>query len=137
MTQETPVRETAYEETIREIEDVVQQVTRLSRSAVSTEQFLAELVTGCVQTLAATAGAVWVRRAEGLRLEYQVNLAQTGLVSAPDADSGPDVDERGLQHLRLIDRVTHEASPRAVAPQSGGLDSAGTCRSTMQSIVCP
>lgn len=120
MTQDTPVTEAAYEETIREIEDVVQEVTRLSRAAVSTEQFLAELVGGSVRTLAATAGAVWMRRAEGLRLEFQVNLAQTGLVSAPDADFGPDVEERGLQHLRLVDRVTREMTARAVSPQSGG-----------------
>lgn len=125
MTQETPVTEAAYEETIREIEDVVQEVTRLSRSAVSTEQFLAELIGGSVRTLAAIAGAVWMRRAEGLRLEYQVNLAQTGLVSAPAADVGPDVEERGLQHLRLVDRVTRETTARAVAPQSGGIDSDG------------
>lgn len=126
MTQETPVTEAAYEETLREIEDVVQEVTRLSRSAVSNEQFLAELLEGAVRTLAGIAGAVWMRRAEGLRLEYQVNLAQTGLVSAPNADVGPDIEERGQQHLRLIDRITRDSSARAVSPRSGsGTDASG------------
>lgn len=126
MNQETPVTEAAYEETWREIEDVVQEVTRLSRTSVSSDQFLAELLEGAVRTLAAIGGAVWMRHSEGLRLEYQVNLAKTGLVSAPDADVGPGLEERSLQHLRLLDRVTRESTSRAVSPRSGsGAESQG------------
>jgi hypothetical protein len=119
MNQESPATEAAYEDTLREIEDAVQEVTRLSRTAVSSERFLAELLQSAVRTLAAIGGAVWMRRVEGLRLEFQVNLAHTGLVSAPDADVGPDLEERSQQHLRLLDRVASETTNRAVSPRSG------------------
>ena len=84
----------AQEDTWREIELVVQQVTRLSRSDTSVEQFFAELLEKSVRTLAAAGGAVWLLRPEGYSLEYQINLAATGLVSAPDADNLPDREER-------------------------------------------
>ena len=51
----------AYEDTWRQIDDVVQQVTQQSRAPVSSEQFFTDLLDGCVRTLAAVGGAVWLR----------------------------------------------------------------------------
>ena len=48
MNQDSPATEAAYEDTLREIEDAVQEVTRLSRTSVSSERFLAELLQGAV-----------------------------------------------------------------------------------------
>ena len=74
----------AHEETWRQIEDVLDQISQSSRSTVTGEQFFAELLDGSIRTLAAIGGAIWLRQPEGLRLEYQVNLAATGLLSSGD-----------------------------------------------------
>ena len=110
----------AQEDTWREIELVVQQVTRLSRSDVSVEQFFAELLEKSVRTLAAAGGAVWLLRPEGYSLEYQINLAATGLVSAPDADNLPDREERQVAHQQLLQHVAKQGRRRAISPQAGG-----------------
>ncbi|MBI1311733.1 HlyD family efflux transporter periplasmic adaptor subunit [bacterium] len=121
MSQNTPVTTSvAQEEAWREIELVVQQITRLSRSDASTEQFFAELLERSVRTLAAAGGAVWLLRPEGYSLEYQINLAATGLVSAPQADELPDREERQLAHQRLLQHVAKQGRRRAISPLAGG-----------------
>ncbi len=121
MSQTPPVTASvAHEDTWREIELVVQQVTRLSRSDVSIEQFFAELLEKSVRTLAAAGGAVWLLRPEGYSLEYQINLAATGLVSAPNADELPDREERQINHQRLLQHVANQGRRRAISPHAGG-----------------
>ena len=109
----------AHEETWREIEEVVQEVTRQSRAAVPVDRFFTELLEGSVRTLAATGGAVWLRQSESLRLEHQVNLVRTGLVTGPDADDVQNVEQRSQQHQRLLDRISRQTDTHAVSPQSG------------------
>ena len=109
----------AHEETWREIEEVVQEVTRQSRAAVPADRFFTELLEGSVRTLAATGGAVWLRQSESLRLEHQVNLVRTGLVTGPDADDVQNVEQRSQQHQRLLDRISRQTDTHAVSPQSG------------------
>lgn len=120
MSQESPAKESAaYEETWQEIEAVVQEVTRQSRAAVPADRFFADLLESSVRTLAATGGAVWLRQPEGLRLEYQVNLIRTGLVTGPDADDVSNVEQRSEQHMRLLNRISRQTETHAVSPQSG------------------
>lgn len=109
----------AHEETWREIEEVVQEVTRQSRAAVPADRFFTGLLESSVRTLAATGGAVWLRQPEGLRLEHQVNLVRTGLVTGPDADDVQNVEQRAQQHQRLLDRISRQTETHAVSPQSG------------------
>ncbi len=109
----------AHEETWREIEEVVQEVTRQSRAAVPADRFFTGLLESSVRTLAATGGAVWLRQPEGLRLEHQVNLVRTGLVTGPDADDVQNVEQRAQQHQRLLDRISRQTDTHAVSPQSG------------------
>lgn len=109
----------AHEETWREIEDVVQEVTRQSRAAVPADRFFTGLLESSVRTLAATGGAVWLRQPEGLRLEHQVNLVRTGLVTGPDADDVQNVEQRAQQHQHLLDRISRQTATHAVSPQSG------------------
>lgn len=126
MSQDSLAKEAAaYEDTWREIEDVVHEVTRQSRAAVPADRFFTELLESCVRTLAATGGAVWLRQAEGLQLEHQVNLVRTGLVTGPDADNSPGIEQRAQQHLRLLDRVSRQTQSRAVSPQSGSVSESG------------
>ena len=110
----------AQEDTWREIELVVQQVTQLSRSDASVEQFFVELLEKSVRTLAAAGGAVWLLRPEGYSLQYQINLAATGIVSAPNADDLPDREERQLAHQQLLQHVAKQGRRRAISPQAGG-----------------
>jgi hypothetical protein len=109
----------AYEETWREIEEIVQEVTRQSRAAVPADRFFTGLLESSVRTLAATGGAVWLRQPEGLRLEHQVNLVRTGLVTGPDADDVQNVEQRSQQHQRLLERISRQTETHAVSPQSG------------------
>ncbi|NQV24819.1 MAG: hypothetical protein HQ518_10670 [Rhodopirellula sp.] len=120
MSQDSPaIAPAAHEDTWREIEDVVQEVTRQSRAAVPADRFFTGLLESSVRTLAATGGAVWLRQPEGLRLEYQVNLVRTGLVTGPDADDVLHVEQRSQQHQRLLDRISRQTATHAVSPQSG------------------
>lgn len=109
----------AHEETWREIEEVVQEVTRQSRAAVPADRFFTGLLESSVRTLAATGGAVWLRQPEGLRLEHQVNLVRTGLVTGPEADDVQNVEQRAQQHQRLLERISRQTETHAVSPQSG------------------
>lgn len=109
----------AHEDTWREIEEVVQEVTRQSRAAVPADRFFTGLLESSIRTLAATGGAVWLRQPEGLRLEHQVNLVRTGLVTGPDADDIQNVEQRSQQHQRLLERISRQTDSHAVAPQSG------------------
>jgi hypothetical protein len=109
----------AHEDTWREIEEVVQEVTRQSRAAVPADRFFTGLLESSIRTLAAAGGAVWLRQPEGLRLEHQVNLVRTGLVTGPDADDIQNVEQRSQQHQRLLDRISRQTDTHAVSPQSG------------------
>ena len=118
MSQDSPATEpAAYEDTWREIEEVVQEVTRQSRAVVPADHFFAGLLQNSIRTLAATGGAIWLRHPEGLRLEHQVNLVRTGLVTGPDADDIPNVEQRSQQHQRLLERISRQTETHAVSPQ--------------------
>ena len=109
----------AHEETWREIEEVVQEVTRQSRAAVPADRFFTELLEGSVRTLAATGGAVWLRQSESLRLELQVHHVRTGLVTGPAAENDQNEKQLSQQHQRLLDRISRQTDTHAVSPQSG------------------
>lgn len=116
----------AYEDTWREIEEVVQEVTRQSRAAVPADRFFNDLLASSIRTLAATGGAIWLRQPEGLRLEHQVNLIKTGLVTGPDADDVQNVEQRAQQHQRLLERISRQTETHAVSPQSGTTSASDT-----------
>ncbi len=125
MTQDSPATEpAAYEDTWREIEEVVQEVTRQSRAVVPADRFFTGLLQNSIRTLAATGGAIWLRHPDGLRLEHQVNLVRTGLVTGPDADDIPNVEQRSQQHQRLLERISRQTETHAISPQSGTMSAA-------------
>lgn len=129
MSQDSPAAaHTSREETWREIENIVQEVTRQSRAAVPASHFFSGLLESSVRTLAATSGAIWLRQAESLQLEYQLNLVKTGLVTGPAAEDISTVEQRSAQHARLLNRLVSEPSATAVSPQSGTSPGAGNDR---------
>lgn len=110
----------------REIESVVDHITRLARSPVTPDRFFVELLEGSVRTLAAIGGAVWLQQPEGLQLIAQINLSRTGLVRAAEAEESPDLDERARRHLVLLHQTLSETEPRALSPRAGGANPEAT-----------
>jgi len=103
----------------REIDDLVDEISRLSSSELSSADFYAQLLDRIVPALAAVGGAVWTRGPDGphhLRLEHQINLAA--------AQVGGDGQRH---HAQLIDRVLDEGEAILVPAHSG---SAGKDRAT-------
>jgi multidrug efflux pump subunit AcrA (membrane-fusion protein) len=99
------------EETWHEIDELVDDVAKLSRSDCSLQEFHAELLTRSVGALAAVAGAVWRCDAHGrLSLQSQINFTEVGLVENP-------VDQR--RHGQLIESVLRSGIGRVVPPRSG------------------
>ena len=142
MRAELPTTDNAadVQNTWREIQDVVQHITRLSRASVSTEQFFAELLDGSLRIMAAIGGAIWLRRGESLELEYQINLSQTGVAFGAEADDDPEASERHLRHMQLLNHIAQQTQPRAISPNSGGASATNgipTNPTDLLLLVCP
>lgn len=100
------------EDTRREIRALVNEVTQLSQSQVSLEDFCEGFLTRVVSALAAVGGAIWLVDADRrLRLQYQVNLASVGLAESEEAQ---------LRHSLLLDKIAAAGQPTLAPPQSGG-----------------
>jgi hypothetical protein len=109
MSQDAPVSESAYEDTWREINDVLNDVARLSQSDVDSDQFFTDFIDVCVQTLAGIAGAVWLKQPDdSLALRYHSNYADTGLSLAADSE-----DDR--RHALLLKEVVADSTGKGVA----------------------
>ncbi len=100
------------EETRREIRAIIQEITQLSQSNVSLEEFYEGFLTRVISALAGVGGAIWLVDAERrLRLQHQVNLARTGLAES---------EEGQLRHSLLLDKIVASGQPTLVPPHSGG-----------------
>lgn len=101
------------EETLDQIDQIVARLAELARADLAPRDFYRALVEGTVRALAAVAGAVWTFEADRrLQLEYQVNLAGTGIDR--QADSKP-----GDAHTRLLQQALNWREPRLFAPHAG------------------
>lgn len=89
----------------------MQEVVELSRSEIEPAEFYAAMMDKTISALAAVGGVVWIQE-EGapLKLEYQVNLRQTGLAQSEAAQ---------IQHGRLLEQVMTKGEPALVQPHSG------------------
>ena len=103
-----------------EIQGLIQEVVELSRSEVDSSEFFAATMDKTISALAAIGGVVWLKEEGGpLKLEYQVNLRQTGLAES---------EAYQMQHGRMLQQVIDKGEPALVPPNSGGgaeEDSAG------------
>ncbi len=94
-----------------EIQGLVQEVVELSRSEIEPAEFYAALMDKTISALAAVGGVVWTyEEGTALKLEYQVNLRQTGLTES---------EESQLQHGRLLQQIITKGEPALVPPHSG------------------
>jgi multidrug efflux pump subunit AcrA (membrane-fusion protein) len=95
-----------------EIQNLVQEVVELSRSEIEPGEFFAAMMDKSVSALAAIGGVVWMQEENGqLKLEYQVNLRQTGLAESESAQ---------MQHGRMLKQLIDKGEPTIVQPHSGG-----------------
>jgi hypothetical protein len=87
----------------------VQEVVDLSNAEVDPTQFYAALLEKSISALAAIGGGVWTfEEGAGFKLEYQVNLKQTGLLESTEAMN---------QHSRLLGRLAKRGeAPRSSTP---------------------
>src|SRR5690606_4656665 len=68
------------EETRSQIRQLIQEITQLSQADISLDAFYDGFLTRVVAALAASGGAIWSIESDGrLQLQYQANLAATGL----------------------------------------------------------
>jgi len=105
------VDEGAVHRAKQEIQGLVQEVVELSRSEIEPAEFYRALLDKSVSALAAVGGVVWTQE-EGapLKLEYQVNLCETGLAQNEASQ---------IQHGRLLQQIVSEGEPALIPPHSG------------------
>ncbi len=106
-----PPDEVAVQRAKQEIQSLVQEVVELSKSEVEPTEFYAALMDKSVSALAAIGGVVWTQEeGAGLKLEYQVNLRETGLAESEIAQQ---------QHGRLLQQVIEKGESVLIPPHSG------------------
>ena len=100
-------------QTKNQIRTLVQEISDLSKSDCSRENFFEGFLTRTASALASVGGAIWIRDAvDGpLQLHYQINLKETSLAEDQAAQA---------QHSLLLNKLVEAAEPTLVAPQSGG-----------------
>ncbi len=112
--EQSSVNSETVEQTKQQIRSLVGEISALSKSELTAEEYYAEFLQRVVQALAAVGGAIWtVGKDRHLDLAYQINLSDTLL----DASS----DEAG-RHSRLLEYVAQSDEGRIVPPLSGATD---------------
>lgn len=86
------------------------EVAALAKTDLPAREFYAALLDRTVRSLAAAGGAVWLRRPNGLIVEYQVGLGQTRF-----ADGSGAADS----HLRWVESVSQASEVQVLPPNSG------------------
>lgn len=99
------------EETRRHIKSLIDEVARLSESELPPADYYGELLKRVLAALAAPAGAVWLRGAQGNnQLAFQINLREVGL----------DRDEQSRRsHDELLRQSVNQPQAFHLLPHSG------------------
>ena len=95
----------------QQLEDLVDRLHLAARAPSSEADFYQQLLAGCVTTLAASGGAVWLPRRPGrLELGYQINL-----------DQQFDREDARIEsaHQSLLRRALLFSEPQLILPRSG------------------
>lgn len=95
----------------QEIQALVQEVVALSKSEIEETDFFAALLEKSISALAAIGGVVWtLEEGQPFKLQYQVNLQQTGLAASQAAQ---------MQHAKLLGNIAKRGEPLIIPPHSG------------------
>jgi len=112
--EQSSVNAETIEQTKQQIRGLVGEISQLSKSDLSAEEYYAAFLQRIVSALAAVGGAIWlVVDGRRLQLAYQINLSQT-LLDSSSEDAG--------RHLRLLNQVIQGAEGKLVPPLSGTVD---------------
>ncbi|MFV1966109.1 MAG: efflux RND transporter periplasmic adaptor subunit [Pirellulaceae bacterium] len=128
--QQSSVNAETIEQTKQQIRSLVSEISQLSKSEITAEEYHAAFLQRIVSALAAVGGAIWLA-SEGRRMElaYQINLSESLLDSSSDD---------ATRHLRLLDYVVHTNEGALVPPLSGGADeAAGGNPTDFLLVLCP
>jgi hypothetical protein len=109
------------EETRRQINRLFDEVGRLSEMDLQPGDYFGEFLKRVLQGLAAPAGAVWARTAQGhLQLQHQINLRQIGLDQEGVRQSHDELLRQAFSQPRELHLAPHSsygpAQPGAAAP---------------------
>jgi hypothetical protein len=101
----------------------LEEVAKLSESNVAPGAFYAEMLKRLLESLAAPAGAVWARTAQGhLQLQYQINLKEIGLDQNEEARKS---HEELLRHAIMQPQALHLPPRSTVGIREEGQPAAG------------
>lgn len=114
MSQQSSVNAETIEQTKQQIRSLVSEISQLSKSELTAEEYYAAFLQRIVQALAAHGGAIWIA-GEGRRLQlaYQINIDESLLDSSSDDSS---------RHSRLLNYVVQTAEGQLIPPHSGASD---------------
>ena len=102
---------TLVAETKNEIRVLVQEIAQLATSELGHDEFYAQFLGRVISAMGALAGAVWtVGESKRLKLQYQVNLAQTLSDPSPEGRT---------QHGLLLKQILAGNQAILVPPQAG------------------
>ncbi len=102
------------ENTKRQIRQLVNEVTELSKSNIAAAEFYPAVLQRIVTALAAEGGAIWLIDGEGsLRLSHQVQMFPE-LVDPNNGDA--------IRHGRLLTRLIAQGRAELVPPRSGSVE---------------
>jgi hypothetical protein len=98
------------EQARRQINRLAEEIAQLSEMELSPPEYYGEFLQRLMTAIAAPAGAVWIKTAQGnLQIQYQINMRQVGL----------DREEHTRdQHDELLRQVTAKAQPGIIMPHS-------------------
>ena len=114
MSTEQPLDPQLIEQTKQQIRSLVGEISQLTKTEISPEEFYGEFLTRVVSALAAVGGVVWTVNQDGqLALQYQINLQETRLRESEEAQA---------QHSRLLYKVFSGGEGLLAPPHSGAED---------------
>jgi len=98
----------------QQLEEFVDQLHELAHAPIEAEAFYRRLLEGCITTLAATGGAVWLPSVGGRwQLLHQVSLPQ---------ELGQQIASVETAHYSLLQKVAAATEALVVQPQSGRVE---------------
>jgi hypothetical protein len=114
---------------LHEIDDLLDQMAHLARSASSPEAFHLEVLDRAVRALAAVGGAVWIRPTEGTwQIESRVDLTGNRLIETLSDHPA---------HRELLDEVLRSGQARSILPRAGAATSRVPNPTDYLLLVCP
>src|SRR4051794_39976606 len=121
------------EEERRRLSKRLDEVARLCESGVAPAAFYGELLQRLLESLAAVAGCVWIRTAQGnLQQQFQINMQQLGLDASEEARQSHDA----LLRVAFTNAQPMNLPPRsAMGPREEGKPSPGNLTNCLLLLV--